>query len=31
MNNKKAMPKIALGAWSWGVGNAGGDQVKACE
>ena len=21
------MPKIALGAWSWGVGFAGGDQV----
>ena len=23
----KAMPKIALGAWSWGAGAAGGDQV----
>ena len=21
------MPKIALGAWSWGAGTAGGDQV----
>lgn len=21
------IPKIALGAWSWGVGSAGGDQV----
>ena len=21
------MPKIALGAWSWGIGAAGGDQV----
>ena len=21
------MPKIALGAWSWGAGAAGGDQV----
>lgn len=26
MNSKK-MPEIALGAWSWGVGSAGGDQV----
>lgn len=25
MNTK--MPKIALGAWSWGAGAAGGDQV----
>ena len=25
MNTK--MPKIALGAWSWGTGAAGGDQV----
>ena len=25
MNNK--MPKIAMGAWSWGAGAAGGDQV----
>lgn len=25
MNNK--MPKIAMGAWSWGIGAAGGDQV----
>ena len=24
---KTAMPKIALGAWSWGSGTAGGDQV----
>lgn len=24
---KKDMPKIALGAWSWGTGSAGGDQV----
>lgn len=23
----KILPKIALGAWSWGVGTAGGDQV----
>ena len=22
-----AIPKIALGAWSWGAGAAGGDQV----
>ncbi len=25
--NKKDLPKIALGAWSWGAGSAGGDQV----
>ena len=25
--NKKTMPHIALGAWSWGAGAAGGDQV----
>lgn len=25
--NKKYLPKIALGAWSWGAGAAGGDQV----
>lgn len=24
---EKNMPKIALGAWSWGAGAAGGDQV----
>lgn len=24
---KENMPKIALGAWSWGAGAAGGDQV----
>ncbi len=23
----KVLPKIALGAWSWGTGAAGGDQV----
>ena len=23
----KTMPKLALGAWSWGTGSAGGDQV----
>lgn len=23
----KNLPKIALGAWSWGKGTAGGDQV----
>lgn len=23
----KTMPKVALGAWSWGSGAAGGDQV----
>ena len=27
MNNSKNSPKIALGTWSWGVGNVGGDQV----
>ena len=27
MDMKAAMPKIALGAWSWGSGTAGGDQV----
>lgn len=29
MNNRriKKLPKIALGAWSWGIGAAGGDQV----
>lgn len=26
MNHKK-MPRVALGAWSWGAGMAGGDQV----
>lgn len=25
--SKKTMPRIALGAWSWGAGAAGGDQV----
>ena len=25
--DKKYLPKIALGAWSWGAGAAGGDQV----
>ena len=25
--NKTTMPKIAMGAWSWGAGAAGGDQV----
>ncbi|MDO4288740.1 MAG: aldo/keto reductase [Eubacterium sp.] len=27
MNHNIKMPKIALGAWSWGTGAAGGDQV----
>ena len=27
MENKKKIPRIALGAWSWGAGAAGGDQV----
>ncbi|MDD3746329.1 MAG: aldo/keto reductase [Anaerostipes sp.] len=27
MMNDKTLPKIALGAWSWGTGAAGGDQV----
>lgn len=27
MDNKKKIPRIALGAWSWGAGAAGGDQV----
>lgn len=27
MENNKRMPRIALGAWSWGAGAAGGDQV----
>lgn len=27
MNTNKKMPKIAMGAWSWGAGVAGGDQV----
>ena len=27
MNKNKKMPKIAMGAWSWGAGAAGGDQV----
>lgn len=27
MNTNATMPKIALGAWSWGSGAAGGDQV----
>lgn len=27
MENHKLCPKVALGAWSWGVGAAGGDQV----
>lgn len=27
MNNHKIWPKVALGAWSWGVGTAGGDQI----
>lgn len=27
MNTNKQMPKIAMGAWSWGAGVAGGDQV----
>ncbi|MDO4167839.1 MAG: aldo/keto reductase [Eubacteriales bacterium] len=27
MTKNKTMPNIALGAWSWGVGAAGGDQV----
>ena len=25
--SEKKMPKIALGAWSWGAGAVGGDQV----
>ena len=25
--SEKKMPKIALGAWSWGSGAVGGDQV----
>lgn len=27
MNNSKNEPKIALGTWSWGAGDVGGDQV----
>lgn len=27
MDNKLKYPKIALGTWSWGIGNVGGDQV----
>lgn len=27
MDNYKRMPKVAMGAWSWGAGVAGGDQV----
>ncbi len=27
MDNKKKIPHIALGAWAWGAGAAGGDQV----
>lgn len=27
MNNQKNQPAVALGAWSWGVGAVGGDQV----
>ena len=27
MENNKKKPSIALGAWSWGAGAAGGDQV----
>lgn len=27
MNTEKKLPKIALGAWAWGTGAAGGDQV----
>lgn len=27
MNKKRTLPKAALGAWSWGKGAAGGDQV----
>lgn len=27
MTENKKIPKIALGAWSWGAGSAGGDQV----
>ena len=27
MSKNETMPNIALGAWSWGVGAAGGDQV----
>lgn len=26
MENNKKIPRIALGAWSWGAGAAGGDQ-----
>lgn len=27
MDNYKRMPKVAMGAWSWGAGVADGDQV----
>ena len=27
MNTNKKVPKIAMGAWSWGAGVAGGDRV----
>lgn len=27
MDNYKRMPKVAMGAWPWGAGVAGGDQV----
>lgn len=27
MDTDKRMPKVAMGAWSWGAGVAGGDQV----
>ena len=27
MDTDERMPKVAMGAWSWGAGVAGGDQV----